>query len=43
VSVYAHSRHVYLEVAGLRLDTSSTGDPRRRAVAVAPWLLRPGR
>ncbi len=28
VSVYANAGHVYLEVAGLRLDTSAVGDPR---------------
>jgi hypothetical protein len=27
ISVYARTSHVYLEVAGLRLDTSSVGDP----------------
>jgi cell wall-associated NlpC family hydrolase len=31
VTVYAHSGHVYLEVAGLRLDTSPYGDPTRRS------------
>ena len=30
VSVYANKGHVYMEVAGLRLDTSSVGDVRRR-------------
>lgn len=28
VSIYANKGHVYMEVAGLRLDTSATGDPR---------------
>ena len=27
VSIYANAGHVYMEVAGLRLDTSSVGDP----------------
>ena len=27
VSIYANAGHVYMEVAGLRLDTSSMGDP----------------
>lgn len=31
VSVYAHRSHVYVEVAGLRLDTSSVGDRRGRS------------
>jgi len=31
VTVYANKGHVYLEVAGLRLDTSSVGDTRRRS------------
>jgi cell wall-associated NlpC family hydrolase len=31
VTVYAHSGHVYMEVAGLRLDTSPYGDPTRRS------------
>jgi hypothetical protein len=26
VTIYAHSEHVYIEVAGLRLDTSAAGD-----------------
>jgi hypothetical protein len=26
VTIYAHASHVYVEVAGLRLDTSSVGD-----------------
>lgn len=30
ISVYAHKGHVYVEVAGLRLDTSSVGDTRER-------------
>lgn len=28
VTIYAHSKHVYMEVAGLRFDTSPYGDPR---------------
>lgn len=31
LSVYANKGHVYLEVAGLRLDTSPVGDPTRRS------------
>lgn len=31
VTVYAHRSHVYVEVAGLRLDTSSVGDRRGRS------------
>jgi hypothetical protein len=31
LSIYANKGHVYLEVAGLRLDTSPVGDPRRRS------------
>ena len=31
ISVYANRRHVYMEIAGLRLDTSSIGDPMRRS------------
>lgn len=31
VSIYAHSKHVYMEVAGLRLDTSPYGDVLRQA------------
>jgi hypothetical protein len=30
LSIYANKGHVYLEVAGLRLDTSPVGDPRGR-------------
>ena len=30
VTIYAHSKHVYMEIAGLRLDTSPYGDPRMR-------------
>jgi cell wall-associated NlpC family hydrolase len=30
LSIYANKGHVYLEVAGLRLDTSAVGDPTRR-------------
>jgi len=26
VTIYAHRSHVYIEVAGLRLDTSGVGD-----------------
>ena len=28
MTIYANSGHVYMEVAGLRLDTSSVGDYR---------------
>ncbi len=31
VTVYAHKSHVYIEVAGLRLDTSSIGDASARS------------
>jgi cell wall-associated NlpC family hydrolase len=31
LSIYANKGHVYLEVAGLRLDTSPVGDPRGRS------------
>lgn len=31
LSIYANKGHVYLEVAGLRLDTSPVGDPTRRS------------
>jgi hypothetical protein len=31
VTVYGHSKHVYMEVAGLRLDTSPYGDQTRRS------------
>ncbi|HEV7806305.1 MAG TPA: hypothetical protein VGO80_10825 [Solirubrobacteraceae bacterium] len=31
VSIYANSKHVYLEVAGLRLDTSPYGDLARQS------------
>jgi hypothetical protein len=30
VTIYARSAHVYMEVAGLRLDTSPYGDPLKR-------------
>jgi cell wall-associated NlpC family hydrolase len=30
VTIYANSKHVYMEVAGLRFDTSPYGDPLRR-------------
>ena len=30
VTIYANKGHVYLEAAGLRLDTSAVGDPRRQ-------------
>lgn len=30
VTIYAHRGHVYMEVAGLRLDTSAVGDPAGR-------------
>lgn len=31
VTIYANGGHVYMEVAGLRLDTSSVGDPAGRS------------
>lgn len=31
VTIYANKGHVYMEVAGLRLDTSSVGDPRGKS------------
>jgi hypothetical protein len=31
VTVYANKGHVYMEVAGLRLDTSAVGDPRGKS------------
>jgi hypothetical protein len=31
VTIYANSGHVYMEVAGLRLDTSAAGDPDGRS------------
>mgnify|MGYP001442042787 CR=1 FL=1 len=31
VTIYANRNHVYMEVAGLRLDTSSVGDPGGRS------------
>lgn len=31
VTIYANRSHVYMEVAGLRLDTSSVGDPTGRS------------
>ena len=31
VTIYANAGHVYMEVAGLRLDTSSVGDPRGKS------------
>ncbi len=31
ITVYSHRSHVYVEVAGLRLDTSSIGDRSRRS------------
>ena len=41
VSVYAHSKHAYMEVAGLRLDTSPVGDPTgRRGVRWRPAIGR---
>lgn len=30
ITVYAHTGHVYMEIAGLRLDTSPVGDPTGR-------------
>jgi hypothetical protein len=31
VTIYANRKHVYMEVAGLRLDTSAVGDPGGRS------------
>ena len=31
VTIYANKSHVYMEVAGLRLDTSSVGDPQGKS------------
>ena len=31
VTIYANKSHVYMEVAGLRLDTSSVGDPKGKS------------
>jgi len=31
ISIYANHRHVYMEVAGLRLDTSAVADPTGRS------------
>ena len=31
VTIYANRGHVYMEVAGLRLDTSAVGDPGGRS------------
>jgi hypothetical protein len=44
VTIYANKGHVYLEVAGLRLDTSPVGDPtRRKGVRWRPVIgRRPG-
>jgi hypothetical protein len=44
VSIYANDGHVYLEVAGLRLDTSPVGDPTgRHGVRWRPVIgRRPG-
>ena len=43
ITVYAHSGHAYLEVAGLRLDTSPVGDPTgRRGVRWRPAIGRRG-
>jgi hypothetical protein len=43
VSVYAHRGHVYMEVAGLRLDTSPVGDPSgRRGVRWRPPIGKRG-
>ena len=38
IAVYAHSDHVYLEVAGLRLDTSPVGDRAGGRVRWRPVL-----
>ena len=41
ISVYANKGHVYMEVAGLRLDTSPVGDPTgRRGVRWRPVIGR---
>ncbi len=41
VSIYANRRHVYMEVAGLRLDTSRAGDPSGRSgVRWRPTIAR---
>lgn len=43
ISVYAHSGHVYMEIAGLRLDTSPVGDPSgRKGVRWRPAIGRRG-
>ena len=43
ISVYAHSGHVYMEVAGLRLDTSPVADPTgRHGVRWRPAIGRRG-
>jgi hypothetical protein len=43
VTVYANKGHVYMEVAGLRLDTSPVGDPtRRKGVRWRPLIGRRG-
>ena len=43
ISVYANNGHVYMEVAGLRLDTSPVGDPtRRKGVRWRPAIGRRG-
>lgn len=43
VTIYANKGHVYLEVAGLRFDTSAVGDPsRRRGVHWRPAIGRRG-
>ena len=31
MTIYANRSHVYMEVAGLRLDTSAVGDPSGRS------------
>ena len=41
VSIYANNGHMYMEVAGLRLDTSPVGDPTgRRGVRWRPVIGR---
>ena len=43
ITLYAHSGHVYMEIAGLRLDTSPVGDPARRSgVRWRPLIGRRG-
>jgi hypothetical protein len=43
ITVYANKGHVYMEIAGLRLDTSPVGDPTgRRGVRWRPVIGRRG-